>query len=121
MGFPLELLALALSSYRWPRRPNFGDCYSRAIYPTVSIVAGSVSATYELKCLLLTTLDNHVLQHPQVSLEVFIDDIGQAATADTFTSCDNLLVCSALDLAADLMANELQISADNWRSDGQFC
>jgi hypothetical protein len=71
-------------------------------YPTASIIADSGPATFELKALLLTILDDQCRLHPHVSLEVFVDDFAQSAVDDTDIGVTNQLTASTFDLAIAL-------------------
>ena len=96
--FPVVILRISLRSYRWPRRISRDGAVSRAIFPTRGIIAGSVSANYELKCYLLDVLQAHVRAHPLVNVSFFVDDGAQDVSAPTAYDAASLLVESALNL-----------------------
>ena len=48
IAYPLQLLRSPIASSRWPRRLRHGRMLSRELWPHRGVVAGAVSAVYEL-------------------------------------------------------------------------
>ena len=61
LGYPLDILAVSLTSYRWRRVIFFQDNISaEQVWPGSGIVAGSPHATFELTLYTITTLGSEV-------------------------------------------------------------
>ena len=75
---------------------------SRQLRPVRGIVAGVSTATAELKCLLITPIQNHLRRHPLVNLTVFIDDLTLDTIGVNSTAVVQQIMPAAEDLAHDL-------------------
>jgi hypothetical protein len=111
--YPLGVLTLSMSSYRWGRRLSHKGSVSRIIFPTIGLVAGSVGATYELKSMLIDTIDTHLVSHPTVRIEVLVDDILQAVEDPSEDVAVITLTNSARDLALAIRNDAGFIIADS--------
>eukprot|EP00974_Lingulodinium_polyedra_P104466 10112975-Lingulodinium_polyedra.AAC.1 len=56
-AYPLGILRFALASYAWPRRLVLDGAVSEQIWPGRGIVAGSNTATFEVKAFMLPGVD----------------------------------------------------------------
>ena len=74
-GYPLYVLQYAVSTYMWPRVLSMSGQVSRPIFPWQSIVAGSSTATFEIKCHMLPVVSEFDAQGWGPSLDIHIDDI----------------------------------------------
>ena len=74
--YPMWILRLTIAAYRLGRRISIGGIVSGMIFALRGITAGSVTATTELRLLLLRALDGLVAASP-VPLQVYVDDIFQ--------------------------------------------
>ena len=99
-AYPLWYLRLSLRSYRWPRVLKKGALAARALWPTRSLVAGSAAATFDLRCLLVRCIREHIRAHSRVDLCIHIDDLTQAGTELDDHDTIELVAASAESLAA---------------------
>ena len=100
--FPLAILRITIASYQQPRRLIMHDIVSRCIQPSRGIIAGVMSATAELKCVLLDAANALSRNHPHVSLHIYIDDLKIDCTADNTFDLLRHIVPAAEDLALSL-------------------
>ena len=76
LNYPLHLLAISLSSYRWPRIIVMDyNIVSEPVLPNSGIVAGSTHATYELTMFTVLTMRELQTSFPSSRLSQHIDDI----------------------------------------------
>ena len=73
--YPTAILRLTIAAYRLGRRISVNGIVSSIVYALRGITAGSVSATTELRLLLLRALDGIVAAFPSVPLHVYVDDM----------------------------------------------
>ena len=106
--YPLHLLRVAIQAYKWPRVLKLDDLVSLPIYPKKGIIAGSMSATYELRCLLQRKVSEHCSRHPFVDINFHIDDVAQESVARNPALCIRQLKDSADELA-DVIQVELRL------------
>ena len=85
LGYPLALLRLALAVYRMPRTVTAGGVFSRKVWPTCGITAGSGSATSELRALTVGLYDLLREVAPQAALVIYVDDVNLEASAKPIT------------------------------------
>jgi hypothetical protein len=93
--YPVDLLRISISSYRWPRHLLMGNLISRPIGPGRGIGAGSAFATYELTLYLWSTILLHTTLHPTVTLSIHVDDFSQSASGVSDDETGSRLVASA--------------------------
>ncbi|CAK0794176.1 unnamed protein product, partial [Prorocentrum cordatum] len=93
--FPLFALKAALDSYRWPRRLLMDNAVGEPLYPTRGIVAGSSTATFEVKGYMIPTIRDTTINEG-TSLSIHIDDLAFDSIGCTVETCLNGLA----DLAA---------------------
>ena len=77
-----------------------GALAARALWPTRSLVAGSAAATFDLRCLLVRCIREHIRAHSRVDLCIHIDDLTQAGTELDDHDTIELVAASAESLAA---------------------
>ena len=77
-----------------------GALAARALWPTRSLVAGSAAATFDLRCLLVRCIREHIRAHSRVDLCIHIDDLTQAGTERDDHDTIELVAASAESLAA---------------------
>jgi hypothetical protein len=94
-GYPIDLLRMSISSYRWSRYLLMGNIISRPIGPGRGIGAGSAFATYELTLYLWSTILLHTQHYPTVTLSIHVDDFSQSATGHDDVETAGRLVDSA--------------------------
>ena len=76
MGYPLVLLRLCLASYRIKRSIGIEGVYSKTVVATRGIIAGSGTATTELKLLLLPLMKMQKQQWANSLIaKVYVDDL----------------------------------------------
>ena len=101
-GYPLAVLRLCIYSYRSPRKIIYNSICSRCILPQCGILAGCSTATSELRLLLLDSARSHRINHPNVNLSVYIDDLALDTSASSAREVVDSIASAALDLAIDL-------------------
>jgi len=107
-AYPMALMRLSIKMARWARRVSRDGVVSRQVWPSQGIIAGLMSATYDLKAYLLQTLSSHAASHPEVHISFYIDDGGQDATGDSPDQVADTIVKSSIDLR-DSLEQELQL------------
>ena len=86
---------------------------SRQVFPLRGIIAGCATATPELRCVLLDISYQHIRNHPNVNLDVYIDDLKLDCTAGSRIEMLEMTVPAAQDLAELLEVQcQLPISRD---------
>ena len=76
LGYPLELLAVSLSTYRWPRRILLDfNIIAEDVWPKSGIVAGSAHATYELAAYTVLALRILTTSWPTSRISLHVDDL----------------------------------------------
>ena len=84
LGFPMNLLRVALAAYRAPRRMLWdGNLCSREVRASRGIVAGAAGATFELAAYTVEIMRAHANAIPQVRLSLHVDDLAQSVEAIT--------------------------------------
>jgi hypothetical protein len=111
-GYPVDLLRMSISSYRWPRYLLMGNLISRPIGPGRGIGAGSAFATYELTLYLWSTILLHTSMHPTVTLSIHVDDFGQSATGNDDAETASRLVASAKFIHEQLIELGMPLADD---------
>ena len=101
-SYPIAILRICICLYLAPRRILYKGLVSRPIAPTRGILAGVSTATSELRLILLDMVQNHVMSHPAVHLNVFIDDIALDSVANTKAGLIEDTKVAATDLSAQL-------------------
>ena len=96
--YPMWLLRLSLAQARWPRLLSVHAITANPVWPDGGIVPGGAFSTYELKAYFLWNIEQHVIKHNQVGLNIHVDDFAQQAVADTRLDTVNLVESSARDL-----------------------
>ena len=71
----MRLLSLTLRSYKWSRRILCDGLVGKPQYARRGIIAGSASATTELKLYLIQKVDDFARSYTGMALEMFIDDM----------------------------------------------
>lgn len=104
--YPLHILRLAVKSYKWKRHVTHSGLLHHGVFPTRGIIAGFASATTDLKVYMYTTLTGIMYRHPEVDLEVYIDDATIEAHQDTVEGLVHVLGEAANDFK-ETMCNEL--------------
>ena len=77
--YPMILLRLCIAAYRLPRTIGIDGVYTCLMVATRGIVAGSVTATIELRALLIEFVDDTSRLFPRAVLTVYVDDTGVEA------------------------------------------
>ena len=75
-SYPMAILRLCVAAYRIGRAIGVDGIFSAIILATRGIVAGSVTATTELRALLIEFLDETVSIYKSIDLTVYVDDSG---------------------------------------------
>ena len=103
----MALLRLSIAGYASPRRLLYAGILSRQVCPTRGIVAGSSFATTELRLYLLSAVHKHRRSHPNVQLDIFVDDLAFHAVRITTNAMAEDLVNSVIDFAFEVENNLL--------------
>ena len=111
-GFPIAILRLSLLTYSWSRRLQLQGAFSRVIWPSRSIIAGSCFATYQLKVALRSIIWKVMQAHPSASIGFFVDDASVSASGSTSFGVANTVAGASADLLAALRNDDLDISLD---------
>ena len=82
------------------------------LWPRRGLVAGGSFCTYELKCYLLLMVRDHVAKHPDICLNIHVDDVQQLAVADQRIQVIENLERSSDDLEIGLIELELVLAHD---------
>jgi hypothetical protein len=77
--YPMKVLKLCIAAYLHPRTIVVDGVYTCLMLATRGIVAGSVTATIELRALLIEFLDDTSRLFPRAILSVYVDDTGVEA------------------------------------------
>ena len=96
--YPLAILRICIHAYRSPRRIIYKGIVSRPIFAEQGILAGVSTATSELRLLLIDVLTMHAVSHPNVSLNVYIDDIVLDSTSISKSAVIEDMTCAAQDM-----------------------
>ena len=75
----MKVLKLCIAAYLLPRTIGVDGVYTCLMLATRGIVAGSVTATIELRALLIEFLDDTSRLFPRAILSVYVDDTGVEA------------------------------------------
>ena len=102
-GYSITVLRLTFAAYNMQRSVGIGKSYSRLIVATCGITAGSISATAELKILLLDIINDTYTICRSVSLYLYVDDFTIEAHGDYFEAC------VAVSGATDFVVNALEM------------
>ena len=70
----MAILRVSVNSYRWPRRLIYDKLVSPDLFPQCGIIAGSFSATYEVKAYMFQGVERVASKHLKVRFSVHIDD-----------------------------------------------
>ena len=100
--YPLAVLRLTIASYRAARRIVHHGIASRQLFPNNGIIAGCSTATSELRCLLLDIVLHHNASHPQIGLNIYIDDIALDIIAPSKFDAVTAITKAAFDLKYNL-------------------
>jgi ribonuclease HI len=111
-NYPVDLLRVSISSYRWPRHLLMGNLISRPIGPGRGIGAGSAFATYELTLYLWSLVLAHTSLHPSVTLSIHVDDLSQSASGNNDAETASRLVASAKFVHAQLVDLGMPLADD---------
>ena len=114
-NYPIAILRLTITSYMAPRRITMAGVVSRPIFPTRGIIAGVTTATSELRLLLMDIAQFHKSHHPNVNLNIVIDDLsldttnvsGRGAIEDITEAANDILhglECLSLPVAKEKSA-----------------
>lgn len=98
-GAPLAVLRLALDSYTWPRVVQWLGFLADPVTPARGIVAGSSSATFEIKLALLGAAAHALQEHPSVGLGIYVDDISLTTQGKESDKVADIIAAGAADLA----------------------
>ena len=101
LGFPTSLMRAALACYGAARYIRLGPHTAAPRFASRGVVAGCSLATTLVKLYLLRRLDQFVLRHPRVDMNVFIDDFG-LATSGTAERSTKDLTAALVDLEEEL-------------------
>ena len=110
--YPMWILRLCLAAYRMGRRITMNGIVSHVIFALRGLTAGSVTATTEMRCLMLRTLDFVVRAFPAVPLQGYVDDMYQfmAAPLSVMLHKDYGFAAAVRALMDGLKKLDLQIS-----------
>jgi len=100
--YPMSILNVCLQSYRWVRVLSLESIVATGIFPIDGVLAGSFSATYEVKAYVAQAVKRVTSKHLMVRISVHVDDFAQEATADTEEKLAQVLVESSVDLKFEL-------------------
>ena len=76
LGYPMDLLAVSLSTYRWPRTVLIDkDIVSPPVWAATGIAAGSPQATYELATYTIMAMRAMAVAWPSARLSLHADDL----------------------------------------------
>ena len=75
LGYPLRLLRLAIATYRLSRSVRVGDAMSDLVVAIRGIVAGSGTATTEMRIVMVDIVDAALTFCPHVVPTLFVDDL----------------------------------------------
>ena len=106
LQYPLHMSRLAVKSYEWKRHVAHSGLLHHGVFPTRGIIAGFASATTDLKVYMYTALTGLIYRHPEVDLDVYIDDVTLEAHQDTVEGLVHVLGEAANDFR-ETMRNEL--------------
>ena len=121
-GYPLLLLRLSLAAYRIARVVGVGGIFSRLIYPTRGIVAGSGFATRELRALVIGVFDRVTAACVEIRLTVYVDDATIECTGTERTVVEGMAdaierTCKALvDVGFTMSSSKNVVLASNSRT-----
>ena len=106
LQYPLHILRLAVKSYKWKRHVTHSGMLHHGVFPTRGIIAGFASATIDLKVYMYTTLTGLICRHPEVDLDVYIDDVTLESHQNTVEGLVHVLGEAANDFR-ETMRDEL--------------
>jgi ribonuclease HI len=108
-GYPLVLLRASIATYKFNRLVTVAGVFARAILATRGIVAGSASATTELRLALLTIFDQSVARNPDTLHYVMVDD-SRLQVAGPARRVRRRLVKVSMELGKALVAAGFEVS-----------
>ena len=100
--YPMSILNVCLQSYRWVRVLSLDSIVADGVHPIDGVLAGSFSATYEVKAYVAQAVRRVTMKHLLVRISVHVDDFSQEATADSAEQLTKMLVDSSIDLKFEL-------------------
>jgi len=118
-GYSLWVLRLSLASYRAPRAIGVDGIYTRQIVASRGITAGSTFATPELRCLLLSMVDEARARWPAVDLSLYVDDATTSAVGDMLDTA--VAVAAATDFIVRKLEDELHLEVSVKKSVAAAC
>jgi hypothetical protein len=78
-GFPLPMLRLAVHFYRRPKHLLLGKNVAAPVIPNRGMPPGCSWACTLVKVCYINDFDEFIVRHPQVDLDVYVDDLIQSA------------------------------------------
>ena len=90
LGYPLRPLKLAIATYKLARTIRVGEAPSDLAFAIRGIVAGSGTATTEMRLTMITIVDAALLFFPTVAPTLFVDDLALEHDGDEPSILDNL-------------------------------
>jgi hypothetical protein len=97
--FPLDILDFTCNMYGCQRLLTMGEAVVQMGHPTLGVVAGCTSATYHVQSYAGPPLEAFVLRHPQVDLNLHVDDPATYTEANS----KEVVVHRLREAAADLL------------------
>ena len=91
LGYPLCLLSLSLAAYRLPRTQRIGQVYSFLVVACRGATAGSVTATTEMKIMMIYIIDASMKVYKNVESALFVDDVSAERVAGDETMAKELV------------------------------
>ena len=109
-GYPMSLLRLSLSSYRWKRQVvGMGGLLADPVYPAAGIVAGSSMATYEIALYMQRKLGD-ILAESSATFSLHIDDLSVGVTGASVTEVIGVLAPVLASVRCALMELGLPVA-----------
>ena len=98
LGFPRQLVRLALAAYKAPRLIAQQGKLSAALSANRGVIAGCGLAATWVKVYCIEALDHFKELHPRIRLDAYIDDITLSAVGDSEQEVEEMMVRAAVDL-----------------------
>lgn len=91
LGYSLRMVKLAVATYRLGRVIRIRGVCSRIVFANRGIVAGSGTATTELRVVLIVIVDAALVVHPVVTPSLYVDDLSSEVSGGPDTVARELV------------------------------
>ena len=110
LGYPLRILRLTIAAYKLPRVIRVGEAISDIIFAVRGMVAGSGSATTEMRLAMIHIVDAAIVAHPTVEPTLVVDDVSSEKAGEADDIAEELGSFTWM-LVQLIRADDMEVSA----------